>query len=112
MSNERPAKKVLQALMEQSNFTLKSRICKLVSKSQAHLGMLNHMIKAQILDQIIRGMNVLVAVLELGLDDKRRRITIAAGRCVIGAGVATLGFDKWDITVLNHQSSVVGPQYE
>lgn len=63
--------------------------------------MLKHMIKAQIFDQIIRGMNVLVTVLELGLNDKCRRITIAAGRCVIGAGVTTLGFDEWDITVLD-----------
>lgn len=62
--------------------------------------MLKHMIKAQIFDQIIRGMNVLVAVLELGLNDKRRRIAIAAGRCVIGAGIATLGLDEWNIAVL------------
>lgn len=79
---------------------LQRRVCELISKSQAHLGMLKHMIKAKIFDQIIRGMNVLVAVLKLGLNDKRRRITIAASRCVIGAGVAALGFDEWDIAVL------------
>ena len=80
--------------------TLQSSVCKLVSKSQAHLSMLKHMIKAKIFDQIIRGVNVLVAVLELGLNDKRRWITIATGRCVIRAGIATLGLDEWDIAVL------------
>lgn len=62
--------------------------------------MLKHVVEAQVFDQIIRGVNVLVAILELGLNDKSRRIAIAAGGCVVGAGIATLGLDKWDITVL------------
>ncbi len=42
----------------------------LVCKTQSHLRMLQHVVKAQILDSIIRSMNLLVTVFEVTLDDK------------------------------------------
>lgn len=73
-------------LLPESN----SKRCKskLIGEGEAHLGMLQHVIKAQVLDLILRRVDLLVGVLELGLDDESRRVSVSARRCMVGAGVA------------------------
>lgn len=62
--------------------------------------MLNHMIKAKVFDQIVRRMDVLVAVLELRFNHKRGRIAVATGRRMVRAGIAAFCLNKGDIAVL------------
>ena len=78
----------------------------LIGKRQAHLCVLQHVIEAEVLDQIVRAMDLLVRVLELRLDDECRWVAEAAGRSVVGAGVATLGLDVGNVAVLGRWVSI------
>lgn len=62
--------------------------------------MLQHVIEAEVLDQIVRAVNLLVGVFELRLDDEGGGVAEAAGGGVVGAGVAALGLDVGDVAVL------------
>lgn len=62
--------------------------------------MLQHVIEAQVFDQILRGVNLLVAELELGFNHERRGITVAAGGGVVRAGITTLRLHVWNIAIL------------
>lgn len=79
---------------------LERRKGKLVRKSQTHLGMLQHVVEAEVLDLVVCGVDLLVRVLELGLDDEGGWVAEAAGRGVVGAGVAAFCFDVGDVAVL------------
>jgi hypothetical protein len=72
----------------------------LIGKSQAHLCVLQHVIEAEVLDQIVRAMDFLVRVLKLRFDDEGGWVTEAASGGVVGAGVAALCFDVGDVAVL------------
>jgi hypothetical protein len=61
---------------------------------------LQHVIEAEVLDQIVRAVDFLVRVLELRFDDEGGWVAEAAGGGVVGAGVAALGFDVGDVAVL------------
>lgn len=50
--------------------------------------MLQHMIKAQILNLILRGVDLVIGVLKIRLDDKGGGVAVFAGRGVVGAGIA------------------------
>lgn len=63
--------------------------------------MLQHVVEAQVLDLVLGGVDLLVRVLELRLDHKRRRVTETAGGGMVGAGVAALGFSVGDVAVLH-----------
>ena len=80
--------------------------CQLIGKRQAHLCVLQHVIEAEVLDQIVRTMDLLVRVLELRLDDECRWVAEAAGRSVVRAGVATLGLDVGNVAVLGRWVSI------
>lgn len=62
--------------------------------------MLKHVVKRQVLDGVISGVDVRVRVGELGLDDKGRWVASLGGRGVIRASIATLGLDPRDVAVL------------
>lgn len=70
--------------------------------------MLQHVVEAEVLDLVVRAVDLLIGVLELRLDDKGRWVAEAAGGGVVGAGVATLCFDVGDIAVLMMVSNVGG----
>lgn len=71
------------------------------SKSKSHASMLKHVVERQVLDVVVGGVDVVVAVLESRLDDKCGWIAGLGGRCVVRAGVSTLGLDEGDIAVLD-----------
>ena len=62
----------------------------LISQPQRQPRMLQHMIKAQILNLVFARMNLAVAVLEVALDDKRRRISSLGSAGMITACIAAL----------------------
>ena len=80
---------------------------KFISKTQAHLGMLEHVIETQVLDLIFSSMDLLVTVPKFGLDNKGRRVTVAAGGSMVRAGIAALCFDVGNIAILQGKSALV-----
>ena len=79
---------------------LERRKRQFICKGQAHLRMLQHVVKTQILDFIFGRMDLLIRVLELRLDDEGRGVAETAGRGMVGAGIAALGLDVGYIAVL------------
>lgn len=61
--------------------------------------MLQHMIEAEVLDLILGGMDLLIGVLKLRLDNECGRVSVPTSRGMIGASIATLGLDIRYITV-------------
>jgi hypothetical protein len=74
---------------------------KFIREAEAHLGVLQHMVEAQVFDQVFRRVNLLVRFFKLGLRNKCRRVSVAARGGVVGAGVAALSFHIWNIAVLS-----------
>ena len=72
----------------------------LVSKCQRHASVLEHVVKGEVGDDIVGGMNVVIAVLKGRLDDKGGWVASLGGRGVVRACVAALSLDKRDATVL------------
>lgn len=72
----------------------------LVTEGQRHARVLQHVVERQVLDQVLGRVDVVVRVLERRLDDKRRRVPGLGRRRVVGAGIAALGLDVGDVTVL------------
>ena len=64
---------------------LKSKLGKrhFICKGQCHFGMLQHVIKAEELNLILRCMDLLVAVLEIRFNHKSRWVSIFRGRGMI-----------------------------
>lgn len=58
------------------------------------------MIEAQILDLVLRGVDLGIGVAEVGFDDKGSGVAVFAGGGVVGTGVAALGEDVGDCAVL------------
>ena len=56
--------------------------------------MLQHVVKREVLEEIVIRVDVVVRVLESGLDHKGGWVTGLGGRGVVGAGIATLGLDE------------------
>jgi len=95
----------LNAISEEKSERSKS---KLVGKGQAHLRVLQHVVETDVLDLVVGCMDMLVTVLEGRLDHECGGVAESTGRGVVGAGVAALGLDIGDVTVL--RSSVGGFQ--
>lgn len=53
--------------------------------------MLQHMIKTQILDLVLAGVNLVVRVFKIRLDDKGRRIPSFRRGSMVGAGISAFG---------------------
>ncbi len=66
--------------------------------------MLQHMIKTQKLNLILRGMDLGVGVAEVGFDDESRGVAVFAGGGVVGAGVPAFCQDVGDRAVLGWAS--------
>lgn len=62
--------------------------------------MLQHVREAQILKLVLGRVNLLVGILEVGLDDKGRRIASLGGRGMVGARVTALCQDIGNLAVL------------
>ena len=62
--------------------------------------MLKHVVKAEILDLVFRGVDFLVRVLEVAFDDERRRIPSLGRAGMVGARVAALCKDVGNVAVL------------
>lgn len=58
--------------------------------------MLKHVVEVQVLNLVFGRVNLLVAVLEVRLDDKGRRVAMLASTCVIRAGVPALSLNVGD----------------
>lgn len=61
----------------------------LIEEPENKLTMLKNVFGVNVLDGIVSSMNVRVAVLERGLENKRRRVTITSGRAVVRARIST-----------------------
>lgn len=72
----------------------------LVHQAQGHLGVLEHVVKRQILDQVVSTVDVLVRVFKCRLNNKGRRVTGLGRRGVVGASIAALGLDPGNAAVL------------
>ena len=60
--------------------------------------MLQHVIKVKVLDLVFRGVDFVIAVLEVGLDDERRGIAIFRRGCVIATSIsAKLSVSKYRV---------------
>lgn len=77
-------------------------MAKLVDETQGESCMLKHVVKGQVLDEVLGRVNMGIRVLKSGLNDKGGGISSLGGRCVVGAGVATLSLDPRDAAVLGH----------
>lgn len=73
---------------------------KLVYVAEDELAMLQNVIRVNVLDGVVNSMDVRVAVFKCRLENKRCRESIACGRTVVGAGVATLALDVGNVGVL------------
>lgn len=63
--------------------------------------MLQHVVKVEEFNLVFRGVNLLVAVLEIALNHKCGRISSLAGRRMVRASIPTLGLDIGDLEVLS-----------
>ena len=73
-----------------------------VNKTKGHLGMLEHVVKGQVLDAVVGTVDVRVGVFECGLDNKSRGVASLGSGSVVGAGVTALGLDPRNIAVLGN----------
>jgi hypothetical protein len=89
-----------------TNPALQIRHAGLKRKPQRQPRMLQHVIEAQILNLILCGMDLGVAVAEVRLDDKGGGVAVFAGGGVVGAGVAASGEDVGDGAVLGGRGEV------
>ena len=62
--------------------------------------MLDDMVRVDLLNGIVCGVNERVAVLERSLEHKRGRVTIPCRRAMVRAGVSTLALDVGNVGVL------------
>lgn len=67
--------------------------------------MLQHVIKAEVLDLIFGAMNLLVRVLKFRFNDEGGRIAVPAGRCMVGAGIPALGLNVGNVAILMSKSA-------
>lgn len=65
--------------------------------------MLEHVVERQRADDIGRRVDVGAREVKRGLDDEGRGIASLGGRRVVGAGIAALGLDVADFTVLEKE---------
>lgn len=63
--------------------------------------MLQHVVKVQKLNLVFSSVNLLIAVLEVALDNESRRVSSLGSRCMIRAGVSTLCLDVWNLRIVS-----------
>lgn len=93
---------------QQPPLRLKIRKSQLIRKRERQSRMLQHMAEAQILDLVLERVDLLVAVLEVALDDEGGRVAGFGGGGVVGASVAAFCERVGDGAVLGLLVSVVG----
>lgn len=75
-------------------------ITKLIREAKGQLGMLEHVVEAQILNLVLGSVDMVIGIGERTLDDESTGVSSLARGRMIGAGVSALSEDVWDITVL------------
>lgn len=75
-------------------------LAKLNDRAKRHVGVLEHVVKGQVLDGVVSGVYLWVRILKGGLENKGRGISSLGRGSVIRAGVAALGLDPGDFAVL------------
>lgn len=73
---------------------------KLIREAKGQLGMLEHVVEAQILNLVLGGVDMIIGIGERTLDDESTRVSSLARGRMIGAGISAFSEDVWDITVL------------
>ncbi len=72
--------------------------CKFVNQAESHSRVLEHMIEVKVLDLVFCGVNFVIAVLEVRLDDERRGIASFGCRCMIATSIsATLSVSLYRV---------------
>jgi hypothetical protein len=61
--------------------------------------MLQHVVKAEVVNRVFCSVDLVVAVLEVRLNDESRRVSSLRCTRVVGASIAALGQDVWDVAV-------------
>lgn len=61
---------------------------KFVNQAKSHSRVLQHVIEVKVLYLVFRGMNFVIAVFEVRLDDERRGIASFGCRCMIATGIS------------------------
>ena len=61
---------------------------KFINQAESHSRVLQHVIKVKVLDLVFRGVDFMIAVFEVGLDDERRWIAIFGRGCMIATSVS------------------------
>ena len=70
--------------------------CKFVNQAESHPRVLQHVIEVKVLDLVFRGVNFVIAVFEVRLDDERRGIASFRCRCMIATSIsATLSVSSY-----------------
>lgn len=72
----------------------------LVQGPKNDLSVLEHVFGVDVLDGVVSGVDVRVAVLERGLENERSRVSIPRGRAVVRASVSADAVDAFDVGIL------------
>ncbi len=72
--------------------------CKFVNQAESHSRVLQHVIEVKVLDLVFCGVNFVIAVLEVRLDDERRGIASFGCRCMVATSIsATLSVSLYRV---------------
>lgn len=74
---------------------------KFQGQGERHLSVLNHVVEAEVFDQVLCGVDVVVAVIEGAFNDESAGVATFGCRGVVGAGIATLRLDVRNVAVLS-----------
>jgi hypothetical protein len=74
--------------------------CKLIDKPKRQLRMLQHMVEAEKLKLILSGVDFVVRILEIRLDNEGRRVAGLRCRCVVGTCISAFCENVRDVAVL------------
>lgn len=80
---------------------------KLIREAKGQLGMLEHVVEAQILNLVLGSVDMVIRIGKRTLDDESTRVSSLARGRMIGAGISALSEDVWDITVLESSRLVL-----
>ena len=62
--------------------------CKFVNQAESHSCVLQHVTEVKVLDLVFCGMNFVIAVLEVRLDNERRGIASFGCRCMVATSIS------------------------
>jgi hypothetical protein len=72
---------------------------KLIRQAECQLRMLQHVVEAEVLNLVLGCVDLVVAVLEVRLNDEGRGVSSLGSAGVVGTSIAALGKNVWDVAV-------------